>query len=128
MDRTNVLTKKNAKTPGGHVFQQTETMFELIQDIIITNKINVTSRIKTARPLDSPGLLKKDWKKVTPSVKTETILEIVLDIIEINVLTKFNKDWTIKMTSSVNKFHEDLTINVSVDDARQTKGDHKSSP
>ncbi|KAH3825868.1 hypothetical protein DPMN_127751 [Dreissena polymorpha] len=35
--RTNVLTKITSLPPGGHVFQQTETIFELIQDIIKTN-------------------------------------------------------------------------------------------
>ncbi|KAH3833811.1 hypothetical protein DPMN_107127 [Dreissena polymorpha] len=53
---TNVLTMITSPPPCGHVFQQTGTIFELIQDIIKTNvltkfhddlTINVTFRVLT---------------------------------------------------------------------------------
>ncbi|KAH3719748.1 hypothetical protein DPMN_062619 [Dreissena polymorpha] len=62
--RTNVLTMKNAPPPGGHVFQPTGTIFELIQDIIETNlltkfngdqTINVASRVLTWKNAPPPG-------------------------------------------------------------------------
>ncbi|KAH3771917.1 hypothetical protein DPMN_173246 [Dreissena polymorpha] len=55
-----VLTRKNATPPGGHVFQPTGIIFELVQDIIGMNlltkfnedqTINVASRVKNASPL-----------------------------------------------------------------------------
>ncbi|KAH3831245.1 hypothetical protein DPMN_104507 [Dreissena polymorpha] len=58
-----VLTRKNAPSPGGHVFQPTDIIFELVQDIIGINlltkfhedwTINVASRVKTS--------LLPDWK------------------------------------------------------------------
>ncbi|KAH3776494.1 hypothetical protein DPMN_177920 [Dreissena polymorpha] len=90
--------------------------------------------------------------------KPGIIFKLVQDIIGIILLTKFHEDQTINVASRVKnalplgshtnlmtKFHEDWTINVSsreltrqmltphnaqhtMDDARQTKGDHKSSP
>ncbi|KAH3889692.1 hypothetical protein DPMN_013754 [Dreissena polymorpha] len=72
---SSVLTRKNAPPPGGHVFIATETIFELIQDII-----------------------------------------------EINLLTTFHEDWTINVASRV-LTRQMLTPHA----ARRTKGDHKSS-
>ncbi|KAH3748873.1 hypothetical protein DPMN_183362 [Dreissena polymorpha] len=60
--RTNLLTKKNARPPGGHVFQPTGIIFELVQYIIRMyllikfhedHKINVASRVKNDPPLGS---------------------------------------------------------------------------
>ncbi|KAH3718333.1 hypothetical protein DPMN_061136 [Dreissena polymorpha] len=57
-----VFTRKNALPPGGHVFQSTGIIFELVQDIIGMNlltkfhedlTINVASRVKNAPPLGS---------------------------------------------------------------------------
>ncbi|KAH3750435.1 hypothetical protein DPMN_184958 [Dreissena polymorpha] len=54
--------RKNAPAPGGHVFQPTGIIFELVQDIIRMNlltkfhedqTINVASRVKNAPPLGS---------------------------------------------------------------------------
>ncbi|KAH3811251.1 hypothetical protein DPMN_139658 [Dreissena polymorpha] len=54
-----VFTMKIARPRGGHVFQLTETIFELVQSIIETNlltkfhddrTINVASKVKNARP------------------------------------------------------------------------------
>ncbi|KAH3778426.1 hypothetical protein DPMN_179884 [Dreissena polymorpha] len=56
--------RKNAPPPGGHVFQATEAIFELIQDIIRKNlltkfhedrKINVVSRVLTRKNAPTPG-------------------------------------------------------------------------
>ncbi|KAH3696288.1 hypothetical protein DPMN_083753 [Dreissena polymorpha] len=105
-----VLTRKTAPPPGSHVFQQTRTIFKLIQDIVRKNVltkfhedwiINVTSRVLTSG----------------------TIFEIFQDIIGTHVLTKFHEDWTINVTSRVlarktapppgAHFHADWTKNVT---------------
>ncbi|KAH3728005.1 hypothetical protein DPMN_053951 [Dreissena polymorpha] len=139
--RTNVLTKFheeiNSLAPGRHVFQQTRTISELIQDILKT-------RIK---------LLTKFERKLlwTPPARRqgETIIRpVFLKRAYKNVLTKFHEDWTIKKTFRVlirfyyyiigtslwTKFHEDRTINVASivltmqmlppHNAQWTKGDH----
>ncbi|KAH3894568.1 hypothetical protein DPMN_018726 [Dreissena polymorpha] len=103
-----------ASPPCGHVFQQTRTIFKLIQDIIKTNltkfhedwTINVTFRKKCAA----------HWQPY---------------IIAKNFLTKFHEDQTINVAFTVltsqpkpsflliqdikysDKFHEDWTINVT---------------
>ncbi|KAH3842189.1 hypothetical protein DPMN_115684 [Dreissena polymorpha] len=128
-----VLTRKNAPPPGGHVFQPTGIIFELVQDIIGINlltkfhedwTINVASRVKNALPLGG---------------------HLIQDMIKINLLTKFHEDWTINVASRpylekcpapwrpcfsttgiifelvqdiiginlLTKFHEDWTINVA---------------
>ncbi|KAH3855083.1 hypothetical protein DPMN_097643 [Dreissena polymorpha] len=78
---------KNVPSPA------TETIFELIQDIIGTNlltkfqedrKINVASRVKIAPP---PGSHVFE--------PTRIIFELVQDTIRMNLLTRFHEDWTI---------------------------------
>ncbi|KAH3794785.1 hypothetical protein DPMN_148323 [Dreissena polymorpha] len=78
----------NFLTLGVDVFQHTRTIFEMIQDIIITNVlIN----------------FHEDW--------TMNVTFIVLtNIIETNLLTKFHEDGPINVVS---RFHEDRTINVA---------------
>ncbi|KAH3805123.1 hypothetical protein DPMN_133420 [Dreissena polymorpha] len=145
--------RKNAPPLGSHVFQANVTIFKLIQDIIQTNlltkfhedwTINVASRVLTSKTAPPPGghVFSPIW----------SIFEVVRDINETNVLTKFHDDWAKIVTSSVftsfvlnrgiigtnvlTKFHEDQVINVAsrvftrqnVDEGRQTKSDHKSSP
>ncbi|KAH3719267.1 hypothetical protein DPMN_062099 [Dreissena polymorpha] len=68
----NVASRKNAPHPGGHVFQPTGTIFELIQDNIGTNLLTVLTR-KNAPP---------------PGGHT-------------NLLIKFHEDRTINVASSV---------------------------
>ncbi|KAH3870557.1 hypothetical protein DPMN_033745 [Dreissena polymorpha] len=50
-----VLTRENAPPPGGHFFQATVSIFELVQDIVDTNlmrlKINVASKVLTRQIL-----------------------------------------------------------------------------
>ncbi|KAH3830893.1 hypothetical protein DPMN_104149 [Dreissena polymorpha] len=95
---TKVLTRKNAPPPGGHVFQPTGIIFELVQDIIGMNlltefhedwTINVASRNKC------PALGSHVFQA------NLTIFELNQDIIETNLLTKFHEDWTINEASIV---------------------------
>ncbi|KAH3709534.1 hypothetical protein DPMN_068997 [Dreissena polymorpha] len=96
----------NAPTPCGHVFQQTRNIFELIQDIIISNvlskfhddwTIHVTVRV-----------YKKPYKEECPASAghvfqpTGTIFKHVQDIIETNLLKKIHDDRTLNMASRVN--------------------------
>ncbi|KAH3737672.1 hypothetical protein DPMN_044265 [Dreissena polymorpha] len=93
---------QNAPTPGGHVFQPTGTIFELIRDIartiLVTNfhedrTINVTY-------IDSNVLLqpyiarKRKMPRPPPGghVFKATIFELMQDIIDTNHLMKFHKD------------------------------------
>ncbi|KAH3863219.1 hypothetical protein DPMN_026199 [Dreissena polymorpha] len=85
-----VLTRKNAPPPGGHVFQPTDIIFELVQDIIDMNlltkfhedqTINGASRVENATPLGCQVLQ-----------ANVTILELIQEIIETNLLTKFHED------------------------------------
>ncbi|KAH3872937.1 hypothetical protein DPMN_036160, partial [Dreissena polymorpha] len=116
-----VLTRKTAPPPGGHVFNPTGTIFELVQNFIETHvptkfhanwTKNGTSRVLTSQTATPPGS--------HVFQQTGTIFKLVQDIIETHVLTKFHEDWT---------------MNVNVDDARRTthdarrtRGDHISSP
>ncbi|KAH3704937.1 hypothetical protein DPMN_079999 [Dreissena polymorpha] len=93
-----LLTRKNAPPPGGHVVHLTGTIFELVQDnigtILVTmfheeQKINVASRVLTRQHEQPPG-------------------------------TNFHDDRTINVASRVktpcplgDHFHEDRTINVA---------------
>ncbi|KAH3711311.1 hypothetical protein DPMN_070816 [Dreissena polymorpha] len=94
---TRVLTRKNAPPPGGHIFQPTGIIFELIQNIFGMNlltefhedrTINVASRVKNAPPLGSHVFQ-----------ANVTIFELFQDIIETNLLTKFHVDWTLNVAS-----------------------------
>ncbi|KAH3826607.1 hypothetical protein DPMN_128516 [Dreissena polymorpha] len=85
---------KNAPLLGSHVFQTNVTIFQLIEDIIVTNllikfhedwKINVASRVlkrKNAPPLDSHVF------QANISYRPD-------------LLTKFHEDWTINVASRV---------------------------
>ncbi|KAH3837858.1 hypothetical protein DPMN_111260 [Dreissena polymorpha] len=108
---------------GSHVFQPTDIIFELVQDIIGMNlltkfyedrTINVASRVKNAPPLGSHVFQ-----------ANVTIFELIQDIIETNLLTKFHEDWTINVASI--EANDDVAQRTT-HDGRWTKGDHKSSP
>ncbi|KAH3850092.1 hypothetical protein DPMN_092498 [Dreissena polymorpha] len=138
-----VLTRKNAPPPGGHVFQQTRAIFELIQTII---RKNVLTKVLTRTNAPPPG-----GHVFQP---TETSFVIVQDIIATNLLTKFHDDRKINVASRVlkrfyyshiqpyeekcpapgghvfqattnhlTKYNEDQTINANVDAARRTTHD-----
>ncbi|KAH3877698.1 hypothetical protein DPMN_001574 [Dreissena polymorpha] len=127
---TNILTKKNAPPPGGHVYQATGTIFELVQDIIGKNlltkfhddrKINMASRVLTRRPyIVWTNRLTKFYDDWTINVAsrvhigknaplngghvfraTKTIFELVQDIVGTNLLTKFHEDRKINVASRV---------------------------
>ncbi|KAH3825641.1 hypothetical protein DPMN_127522 [Dreissena polymorpha] len=109
-----VLTRKNAPPPGSHVFQPTSIIFELVHDIIGMNlltkfhedrTVNVASRVLTR-------FYYSHIRKNVPPFESHT-----------NLLTKFYEDWTINVAS------RELTRQMlTPQNARRTKGDHKSSP
>ncbi|KAH3730044.1 hypothetical protein DPMN_056022 [Dreissena polymorpha] len=75
---------KNSLPPGGHVFQPTGIIFELVQDIIGMNlltKVHEDQTINEKCP--SP------WQPCFSSKH----------IIKTNLLTKFHEDWTINVAS-----------------------------
>ncbi|KAH3881635.1 hypothetical protein DPMN_005561 [Dreissena polymorpha] len=103
-----VLTRINSPPPGGHVFQQTGTIFDLIQDMIKPNLLtkfhedyamNVTFIVNNASPLPLAAII-------------ATIL-----------LTKFYEVWTNHVASRVLP-RQMLTPH----NGRRAKGDQKSSP
>ncbi|KAH3824425.1 hypothetical protein DPMN_126261 [Dreissena polymorpha] len=112
-----VLTRKNAPPPGGHVFKETKTIFELIKDIIGTNlstkfhedrKIHVASTEKCpALPCGHRNFLTNHITKNTPPLGTHvfqakvTIFKLIQDIIGTNLLTKFHDDQKINVSSRV---------------------------
>ncbi|KAH3846481.1 hypothetical protein DPMN_088782 [Dreissena polymorpha] len=92
-----VLTSKAALPPGGHIFQQTETIFKRSLAIIKTNvqtkflsdknwAINVTPRVLTRKTAPPPG--------GHVFLPIQTIFKLNRRIHETNVLTKFHEDWT----------------------------------
>ncbi|KAH3888859.1 hypothetical protein DPMN_012901 [Dreissena polymorpha] len=125
-----VLTRKNSPPPGGHVFQPTSIIFELVQDIIgihLLTKfhedwtINVASKVKNAPPLGSHVFQAKvsifdliqdiigtnllSMKNAPPPgghvfQPTGIIFDLVQDIIGKNLLTKFHEDQTINVAST----------------------------
>ncbi|KAH3796460.1 hypothetical protein DPMN_150028 [Dreissena polymorpha] len=77
--------RNTAPPPGGHVFQWTETIFELNQHIIKTNILTK---------------LHEDWaSNLTSTVFTS--FELGRGIIGTNFLTKFHEIWTINVASRV---------------------------
>ncbi|KAH3875589.1 hypothetical protein DPMN_038858 [Dreissena polymorpha] len=79
----------------------------------------VLTRLKNALPLGSHVFQ-----------ANVTIFKLIQDIIETNLLTKFHEDWT-KNVASRELTRQMLTphnARRTTDDARWTKGDHKSSP
>ncbi|KAH3769930.1 hypothetical protein DPMN_171209 [Dreissena polymorpha] len=103
----NVTSRKNAPPTGGHVFftdldhfrTSTETIFELIHDIIETNLLTK----KNAPP---PG-----YHVFQP---TGIIFEVVQDIIGMILLTKFHEDRTINVKNApplgIHVFQANVTI------------------
>ncbi|KAH3810777.1 hypothetical protein DPMN_139175 [Dreissena polymorpha] len=106
---------KNAPPLGSHVFQANVTIFELIQDIIETNlltkfhedwTINVASRVFTRNKAIVKQLQTIRHKNNPPLGShvfqaNVTIFEVIRDIIETNLLTKFHEDYTINVASRV---------------------------
>ncbi|KAH3741987.1 hypothetical protein DPMN_048717 [Dreissena polymorpha] len=147
---TRVFTRKTAPTTGCHVFQWTETTFELNQHIM---KTNILTNFEYDRGIIGTKLLTKFYddrtRNVASRVKTapptgrhvfqrnRTTFELNQHIINTNMLTNFELDRGIIGTKLLIKFHEDQTRNVASrvftnkcgwTDRRRTKTDHKSSP
>ncbi|KAH3886546.1 hypothetical protein DPMN_010557 [Dreissena polymorpha] len=114
--------------PGGHVFQPTSIIFELVQDIIGMNlltkfyedqTITVASRVLTRFYYSHM----KPYKENHVFQANVTIFELIQYNIETNLLTKFHEDWTINVAS------RELTRHMlTPHNGRRTKSDHKSSP
>ncbi|KAH3861206.1 hypothetical protein DPMN_024133 [Dreissena polymorpha] len=131
---------KNAQPLCSHVFQESITIFELIQYIIETNlltkfpedwTINVASRVLTRFYYSNILPYKVKFTHLGSHVfqANLTIFELIRDIIKTNLLTKFLEDWTINVASRVltrknapplgshtnllTKIHEDRKINVA---------------
>ncbi|KAH3718198.1 hypothetical protein DPMN_060997 [Dreissena polymorpha] len=144
--KTNVLTnfheERNAPPPSGHVFQQTQTVFKLIQDMIGTNlltkfyedwTIHVAFRVKNAPP---PGGHVFQQPEPFSNSCNISLGHIVLtrfyyshikknapppSMIGTNLLTKFHDDRTINITSRV------LTRQILMPhDKQRTKSDTKA--
>ncbi|KAH3859046.1 hypothetical protein DPMN_101692 [Dreissena polymorpha] len=143
----NVLTnfhdyhiRNNAPPPGGHVFQATGTIFELVQDIIGANlltkfhddrTINMASRVltriyfsyitKNATPpwrpyIISTNLVTKfhDDRTINVASKKKNAPPPDLKInVASKVLTRKNARPLAAMDNLLTKFHEDRTINVA---------------
>ncbi|KAH3741162.1 hypothetical protein DPMN_047882 [Dreissena polymorpha] len=109
--KINVASRKKCPTPGGHVYQPTVIIFKLVQDIkcigmnLLTNlhedwTINVASRVLTR-------LYYSHIRKNAPPFGSHvfqanvTIFELIQDINETNLLTKFYEDWTINVACRV---------------------------
>ncbi|KAH3825177.1 hypothetical protein DPMN_127050 [Dreissena polymorpha] len=138
-DNQHITQRKNAQPPGGHIFQATGTIFELVQDIIeknLENSVNVFYSYIT-RNATPP------WRPCfSTNRKFRTIFEGDQDIIGTNRLTKFHDDRTMNVaknapppgrgghvfkttetifeliqdiirTNLLTKFHEDRKINVA---------------
>ncbi|KAH3700009.1 hypothetical protein DPMN_074972 [Dreissena polymorpha] len=111
-----VLTRKNALPAGSHVFQPTGIIFKLFQDFIGMNlltkfhedrTVNVVSRVltrfyyihirKNVPPLGSMFFKQTYYETIIYLI----IFELIQDIFETNLLTKFHEDWTINAASRV---------------------------
>ncbi|KAH3891184.1 hypothetical protein DPMN_015273 [Dreissena polymorpha] len=99
--------RKNTLPPGGHVFQLTNIILELVQDIIGMNlltkfyedqTINVASRVLTRFCYSH---IRKNASPLGSHVfqANVTIYKLIQDIIETNLLTNFHEDWTINVAS-----------------------------
>ncbi|KAH3811099.1 hypothetical protein DPMN_139502 [Dreissena polymorpha] len=125
----------------GHVFQETRTIFELVQDIIRTNVLTmlhenwiiiVTLSVKQGTKLCEINVASRVFTRFNhirqnalPSgghvfQQTRIILELNQDVIETYVVTKFHTNQTINFASRVKNaplngghFPEDRTINVA---------------
>ncbi|KAH3710119.1 hypothetical protein DPMN_069586 [Dreissena polymorpha] len=117
---------KKAPPLGSHVFQAKVTIFELIQDNSGTNllskfhkdrKINVASRVLTRKNAPPPGGHFYEDKTITVASRVhirKNALPLGSHIFQANV-TIFNLIQNIIETNLLTKFHEDLTINEALE-------------
>ncbi|KAH3815607.1 hypothetical protein DPMN_144135 [Dreissena polymorpha] len=85
---------EKCRNPGGHVFQPTRTIFELIQDIIGTILLTKVHKDRTINVASRPN----GCHVFQP---TRNIIEFAQVDIRTNLLTKFHADRTIHVTSRV---------------------------
>ncbi|KAH3819769.1 hypothetical protein DPMN_121513 [Dreissena polymorpha] len=129
-----VFTRKTAPPTGGHVFQRTETTFELNQHNIKANILtkfhenwanNVTCRVFTCfhyihieknAPPTGGHVFSPIW----------TIFELVRDINKTNVLTNFHDDWAKIVTSRV--FTRENCHYIHIEKNSPPTGGHVFSP
>ncbi|KAH3794003.1 hypothetical protein DPMN_147532 [Dreissena polymorpha] len=140
---------KSAPPPGGLVFQQTRTIFDLIQYVIDTYVLTTFHEDRTknfASRVLTRFYYSHMQKNTLPNggyvfQPTGTIFALVQDIIGTNLLTKFHEDWTIMWPLEKNapppgrpcfsSIHRKINVASTVltrHDGGRTKGDHKSSP
>ncbi|KAH3718468.1 hypothetical protein DPMN_061272 [Dreissena polymorpha] len=124
-----VLTRTNTPIIGGHVFQPTETKDRTINEAsrVVTKLYFSHIRTYVQPPGDHVFLTDHNHFRTHPRFKTETIFEIIQDIIRANVLGTFHEDWTtdrqtdgrtdgrtdIIGTNLLTKFHDDRTKKVA---------------
>ncbi|KAH3789676.1 hypothetical protein DPMN_167862 [Dreissena polymorpha] len=120
---------KTAPLPGAHVFPLITTISKLVRDIHITNiqtifELNCRNQRVITHCNDQYGCTALQWRGVYSVGGVEgdglvvlsnlrvsldshvfqanvTIFELIQDIIETNLLTKFHEDWTINVASRV---------------------------
>ncbi|KAH3845952.1 hypothetical protein DPMN_088247 [Dreissena polymorpha] len=99
----------NKWPPDGHVFQQTGTIFELVQDIIGTNlltkfhedpTLNVASTVLTRQIFMTHNERQTIYKRKN-APPPGNHFQLVQDIIETNLLNKFHNNRTINVASIV---------------------------
>ncbi|KAH3782647.1 hypothetical protein DPMN_160566 [Dreissena polymorpha] len=112
---TNLLTKFHedriinvaSRVLTSHVFQPTSIIFELVQDIIVMNLLTMFHKDRTVY-VASRVLTRFYYshiRKNAPPLGSHffqaniIIFELIQDIIETNLLTKFHEDWTINVAS-----------------------------
>ncbi|KAH3769007.1 hypothetical protein DPMN_170253 [Dreissena polymorpha] len=99
-----VLTRKNALPPGGHVFQPTGIIFELVQDTCIIGmnlltKFHEDWTINVASSVNK--ILLQPFKAIHVFQAKVTIFELIQDIIGRNLLSKFHEDRKINVAPRV---------------------------
>ncbi|KAH3713029.1 hypothetical protein DPMN_072793 [Dreissena polymorpha] len=104
-----MLTRKKSPPPSGHVFQQTRTICEHIQDII---RMNVLTKFHENLTINMISRAQRTY-----------LLSEAQDIIRTNALTTFHEERTINVTYRVltrinfptpgGHFYEDWTLNVT---------------
>ncbi|KAH3769876.1 hypothetical protein DPMN_171157 [Dreissena polymorpha] len=125
-EQTNVLTKfqENCPPPGGHVFQPTGTIFELVKDITGKKLMRIFHEQRTIKQGFTEAIYSHLRKNAPPPgghvfQPTGAIFQLIQDIIGTNLLTKLHEDQQINVASNIivtnllTKFHEAQTINVA---------------
>ncbi|KAH3717180.1 hypothetical protein DPMN_059960 [Dreissena polymorpha] len=111
-----VLTRINSPLPGGYVFQQKGTIFELIQDIIRTNP-HIKKCPAPWRPCFSTNL--NHFKLIQYIIRTNVLTKVLTSFYNSHNWTKFPHIVGTNLLTQKNTpppgshFHEDQTIHVA---------------